>query len=33
MHARNGTDSSYTNLQLGAGSGFERGISDLIAAV
>ncbi|OAQ98743.1 hypothetical protein LLEC1_07797 [Akanthomyces lecanii] len=33
MHARNGTDSSYTNLRLGAGSGFERGISDLITAV
>ncbi|KAJ4150052.1 hypothetical protein LMH87_010819 [Akanthomyces muscarius] len=33
MHARNDTDSSYTNMRLGAGSGFERGISDLIAAV
>lgn len=33
MHARNDTDSSYTNMRLGAGSGFERGISDLIAAL
>lgn len=33
MHARNDTDSSYTNLRLGTGSGFERGISDLIATV
>ncbi|ATY58297.1 hypothetical protein A9K55_002317 [Cordyceps militaris] len=33
MHTRSDTESSYTNLRLGAGSGFERGISDMITAV
>ncbi len=33
LHARNDTESSYSNLRLGAGNGFERGISDMITAV
>ncbi|KAK8141718.1 hypothetical protein G3M48_010029 [Beauveria asiatica] len=32
VHTRGDTDSSYTNLRLGAGNGFERGISDMITA-
>ncbi|OAA57218.1 hypothetical protein ISF_07139 [Cordyceps fumosorosea ARSEF 2679] len=33
VHTRGDTESSYTtNLRLGAGSGFERGISDMITA-
>ncbi|KAJ3477703.1 hypothetical protein NLG97_g8770 [Lecanicillium saksenae] len=33
VHARSDTESSYTNLPLGVGNGFERGISDMITAV
>ncbi|KAM0667234.1 hypothetical protein ACQRIU_005089 [Beauveria bassiana] len=32
VHSRGDTDSSYTNLRLRAGNGFERGISDMITA-
>ncbi|KAM3510618.1 hypothetical protein MY11210_005748 [Beauveria gryllotalpidicola] len=32
VHTRGDTESSYTNLRLGAGNGFERGISDMITA-